>query len=634
MSLSKQLIILVSVLFLMIFSVNFALSVKNTKTYLEVEANIHAQDTATSLGLSLSPYMVEEHDPIIETMIKAIFDRGYYREIKLVNLDNEVLVALSDQLHVKHVPEWFVNLLPLQVATAESEISSGWQIKGTISVTVNPGYAYSKLYEQVKSAFYYSSAVFVFALLLLLIVVRVMFRSLKNLEQLSLAISEGHFKIIDEIPWTTEVKNLTTSMNSMATKIASIIDSLQLKLDLTGKKLLLDDLTGLNKKIVFETDMKHLFMEDSDAFIYLVKIDSMISIVNERDNEWIERFLIDFAFMLKQFIRQFPDGTANAYRFYGAEFAMLIKNIDLQQLQQTTKALTEQLNRLGQQYQKPDLAHIGIVPFNAVDTIELMLEAAHEAYEQAQRIGINSYAIRTNDQPAKDMAEWKKRVFDCIDNQHYHVDFVGKITSFQTGLLLMEEAFTQAFDENNNNLAMATFFSIAEKFDKIVELEKQVVGKTIENMQQNNFKYMVAVNLSVRTLKNTAFRDWLKAQLKGNVDVAGCLVFSLTAYAVAKEPAAYQEFIEFVHKQGARVLIKRFEMQSMSIGLCKKLRPDFIRLARDKGENIAEDGKKQVFVHTLLEIGKLLDIEIFAENVIAERDYNTLKEIGIAGASR
>lgn len=37
MSLSKQLLILISALFLMIFSVNFALSVNNIKDYLEAK---------------------------------------------------------------------------------------------------------------------------------------------------------------------------------------------------------------------------------------------------------------------------------------------------------------------------------------------------------------------------------------------------------------------------------------------------------------------------------------------------------------------------------------------------------------------------------------------------------------------
>jgi hypothetical protein len=93
MSLLKQLFILIAIIFLVIFTVNFITSVNNTRSYLEIEAEIHAQDTATSLGLSLSPHMTQGgNDPLLLTMVNTIFDRGYYKQIKLVNAVGKELV--------------------------------------------------------------------------------------------------------------------------------------------------------------------------------------------------------------------------------------------------------------------------------------------------------------------------------------------------------------------------------------------------------------------------------------------------------------------------------------------------------------------------------------------------------------
>ena len=86
MSLSKQLLILISLLFLIVFSASFVISMGSIRDYLEVESEIHMQDTATSLGLSLSPHMEDENDPILQTMMNAIFDMGYYREICLKDI--------------------------------------------------------------------------------------------------------------------------------------------------------------------------------------------------------------------------------------------------------------------------------------------------------------------------------------------------------------------------------------------------------------------------------------------------------------------------------------------------------------------------------------------------------------------
>ncbi len=634
MSLSKQLVVLLSVLFLLIFSINFALSVKNTKTYLEGEASIHAQDTATSLGLSLSPYMENERDPVIASMIQAIFDRGYYREISLVNVDKVPLLTLKDDHAIRGVPDWFIEFLPMRLAKAESEISTGWQITGTVSVTVNPGYAYRKLYQQVKTAFYYSASIFVVSLALLLLSVRVVLRSLKRIEQMAMTLADGRFSTIDHIPWTSEARNLTLAMNSMSTKLAAYVDKLQHKLSSMGDKLLRDDLTGLHQKAVFETDMKKLFMEDSEAFIYIVRLDSLSSLVKEQGDETIERFLKDCASMLEHFCTQYPEDAASCYRFYGAEFVLLIKGIDIEQARRGAERLSESFAGLGQRYRKKDIVHIGVTPFCSVTTTEMLLEAAHEAYEQARMIGTNSSFVRADHQPARNMAEWKTLVFECVDKKRYQLEYIGYRTAQNKNVLLMEEVLTQAFDTDGEALTMATFIAITEEFDKIVELETDVTRSILERIRQPDCRHALAVNLSTRTVKSAEFRRWLGEQLKNRPAEAERLVFSLTAYAVAKEADVYRNFIEFAHELGAKAMIKRFAPQTMPVSLCTAVKPDYIRLSRELGHHIAQNEEKQEFVKTLAEVGEVLDIILLAESIDSDADYEILQGLGIAGASR
>ncbi|MDT4290955.1 LapD/MoxY N-terminal periplasmic domain-containing protein [Methylomonas sp. MO1] len=634
MSLSKQLLILISALFLMIFSVNFALSVNNIKDYLEGESKNHAQDTATSLGLSLSPYMVDNHDPVIKTMMSAIFDMGYYKEIRLVDADNKELVALSSDKRIEGVPDWFTELLPMTSATAESEISSGWNMSGVIYVTVNSGYAYLKLYEQAKSGFYYSLAAFLLSIALLALLLRVTLASLRKIDLLAQQISDGHFESIEELPWTREVRNVAASMNTMSHKIKTTIAALHGKLDQMGASLLRDDLTGLYKKAVFETDMKNLALEDADAYVVLIKIDSLVDLVKERDSDVIDQFLQAFAAILEKIADLAGAQAGKAYRFYGAEFALVLKIGNSEQLEGLVKTLSNEVTELGERYQKTDLAHIGVVAFNPLLTTEILLEAAHEAYEQAHLIGANSYFIRTGDNFARDIATWKDLVFDCIDHNGYSVWYIGQIAAFSSGELLMEEAFIQVHDKQGGLVAIGPFISIAEKFAKIVDLDKGVIRIALEHIRHNHIEHAIAVNVSTRTIKNSDFRLWLEKLIKQNPAEAKKLVFSLSAYAVVKDIDAYQAFIETVHQWGARVMIKRFETQSMSAELVKRLKPDYIRLARDIGNGIDSSSQKHAFVQTMQEISTLLDISILAENVQSDKDYRRLKAIGIVGASR
>ena len=83
MSLSKQLYLIISFIFFMIFTGNFIISVKNTKKYLETESISKAQDAATTLGFNLKTLINDKNNPEIESTINAVSNSGFYKEIRL-----------------------------------------------------------------------------------------------------------------------------------------------------------------------------------------------------------------------------------------------------------------------------------------------------------------------------------------------------------------------------------------------------------------------------------------------------------------------------------------------------------------------------------------------------------------------
>jgi len=633
MSLSKQLLILISTLFLAIFSVNYVISIKNIRSYLQIESQVHAQDTATSLGLSLSPYILKESDPILHTMISAIFDMGYYKEIKLDNASDKTLVKLTNDKVFEEVPGWFINLLPIVPATAESEISSGWTFGGTVFVTVNPGYAYLKLYEQAKSAFYYSFIAFLLSLGLLILLLRLTLKPLKNINALALTIADGHFDNIAHLPWTTEVKNVAHSMNVMSRKLSGVMTTLNDKLSTLGQKLQFDGLTGLYNKSTFDSDLKQLYLEHTDGYLFLIKTDCLASLVKERGSEAIDAFLQNCAAQLKQTAQNFSCDTT-AYHFYGAEFAVLARNIQPPQARKLAKSLSMTLTELGHAHHRDDIGHIGVVAFDPLSASETMLPAVHEAYEQAVIIGPNSYFIRTGVDRAKDIDEWKSLVFDVVARNSYTIQTLGPITHVADNRVLMEEAFIQAFDREGTALPVGLFVSIAEKYEKIIALDQGMIEKVIAHLKGASSLLNIAVNLSTRTIKNSDFRVWFANQLKRNPSIASQLIISISAYAVAKDFNAYHEFIKFLRVFGVRVVLKRFDSQSLPLSKLKILKPDFVRLSRELSNDLQGDAEKVSFLQTVKEIGDLLEISILAENTHSDSDFAIVKEIGLTGASR
>lgn len=635
MSLSKQLLALLSVIFLVIFSVNFVISINNIRDYLEIESEIHAQDTATSLGLALSPHLENEDNPLIETVMNAVFDRGYYQEIKLLNGDQKERLTLTNKQIFDTVPAWFIRVLPLESATAKTEISSGWTIAGELHVTVNPGFGYLKLYKQARKSFFYSLLAFAVAFALLTLTLRFTLLPLKKIEALAKTIGEGNFTTIKKLPWTTEVKNVAVAMNSMSQKTARIFSALNQKLENADKNLHFDDLTGLGNHSRYTTEIKRLLSENIEGYVLLIKIDDLNDLANQLGNEKTDQFLKDFAELLKESCTKI--NQINSYRLYGAKFALIYQTTSLEKIAPFADKLKQNLVDLGNQYQKQEVAHIGITAFNQLSTRKNILASTHEALEQAKQIGSNSYFIEQATDHAKDLMTWKSLVEQIVDNKRYKVKYINQaegIISNGKDSLVMEEAFTYFKDEEQQELATSTFISMAEKYDKAVVLDQGVIARVIKSINTNHIKHPITINLSITSVRSGHFRSWLINALKNHQQIADQLVFSLSAYTIMKQLPVITEFIDFIHSAGAKVILKRYEPQLLQLDELKQLKFDYLRLARELTTDIRDNPEKISLLTTIKEFADLLDIKILAESISSDQDFESLKTIGIFGASR
>ena len=107
MTLHRQLLLFTLVLCFFLFVGVWIYKLQTTRIFLQNQLEVHAQDTATSLALSLSPLIGEDDLAAVETMMNAIFDRGYYREIVFSDIEGTVVLKRVLPITVDGVPDWF-----------------------------------------------------------------------------------------------------------------------------------------------------------------------------------------------------------------------------------------------------------------------------------------------------------------------------------------------------------------------------------------------------------------------------------------------------------------------------------------------------------------------------------------------
>jgi EAL domain-containing protein (putative c-di-GMP-specific phosphodiesterase class I)/GGDEF domain-containing protein len=635
MSLSKQLLLLLSLIFFIIFSASLILSINNIKSYLEVESQFHVKDTATSLGLSLSPHMKDEQDPILETMMTAIFNTGYYREMLLVNIENQELVKLTNSKTVPGVPQWFINWVPMPLATAVSEISSGWHMTGKLYVTTNPSYGYLKLYQQAKSTLLVSGLIFLAAIILLVTVLRFTLRPLKDIAEQAEQISAGHFTSITQLPWTYEVRNVALSMNSMSNKIGQMISRLNRRLEIVSESLKQDPLTKLLNQSTFEVSLKQaLSGYKGEGFAALIKFDDLGFISKDKGNEAVNNLLREFAAIL----RSTEKFSATAYRLHGSEFALLFPGFSHKEMLRLIKQLKYDIAILGKSYQQQDLIHTGVIRYERSSDFSKLYPGMVEAYEHAKNIGNNAYYIKEDLASPMSDIEWKTLITSAIDNNlpTPEITFTAEAYDYKQvpAKKVMEEAFTVVRDNNGDVLSIGTFFSMAQEFQLVEALDQSIVNKVISLMEKTNKTNPVTINLTMDSISSHAFNLWLKERLaKTKMDLK-LLSFSVTAYSATKDIGAFASFARFINLMGATVLLKRYSPDIIDIEQLKSLNINYLRLARDLTTNIADDPNKTQFLDLISEVATLLDIKVLAEDVKSEADMDIVKAKSIHGISR
>lgn len=641
MSLSKQLLLLISLLFFLIMTVNFITSVNNIRDYLEVEAEIHAQDTATSLGLSLQPYIGDPTDAMLEAMLVAIYDSGYYQEVRLEDLKGNELVGRKRPAEIEGVPAWFVSLIPMRTAMAEKEISSGWIISGKLFVTISPGIAYLKLWNQSREALLYSALVFTLSIIALLLVLRLVLKPLARIEQLALSIADGRFETIAPLPWTAEIRTVAQSMNMMSRKTEAVINSLNKKLEEASNKLKLDDLTGLETQSGFEVEMKRVFMDRQKAHLIVTRIEALGSFARDHGHVQADKLVKDFAQVLRQVSLELEGAErqgihAQPFRLIGAKFVLVLRG-DKGAAEGYCGRLIELLAEMANKHGISDVAHMGIAPVDLFGTIQASLDLANEAYEKARIIGPNSQAYLELDENARDMEQWRSLLTNVIEQVRFDVDLTLPAKGLQPeskDQLVLAEATSKACDANGAAIPIGTFVSLAESFGLVVAFDKAVVGKVLQRIRQDQIGYDLAINLSLTSMIDRGFQDWLLEVIRKNADIRQHLVFSMTAYGASKDLPAFKSFIEYVHGAGCKVLLKRFEPSLIPMQDLKHFKLDYIRLAKSYTQGIALDEQKRRLVESMAELGGLIDVRILAEGVEDDDDYQAVTQAGLFAASR
>ncbi|MEN8108531.1 MAG: EAL domain-containing protein [Pseudomonadota bacterium] len=640
MTLYRQLILIVSILFITGFIGTISISTANLRHFIDEQLTSHAQDTATSLGLSLSAAMQSNDLPVMDAMIDAIFDRGYYRYIAVIDVDGTTLAERSNPVRLGNVPAWFVNNITLETPTAEALVMSSWKQAGTVQVSSHPGYAYRELWQNTMDTFWMFFLTALTVMLLGLLVIRVLLRPLQGMESQAEAICNRNYTIQEKLPRTRELRRVVEAMNRLSHKVNESFSEHSALTERLRTEAYLDPLTGAGNRRWFNRQFQNLAgtkETSAPGALLLVEL-HQLDAVNDTSGYPAGDHLLQRA------ARLLDEGTGNIgncylFRISGAGFAVLAVNMTATEADTLAGKLCNELLQLHVEgiVTHLDIAHIGIALWKPGSTTDKVLAEADIAMRSAQASGENTWKryepMADNQAPIRGKTEWRNFLKDAITNENITllsqpVYRVG--TDRHT--LLHTEILSRITDTNGEPVPAGIFMPMAERLNLASELDKVTIGKLLDHVGSDaDMSQTYAVNIASSSLHDPAFIDWLFEKLSAKPDCRSRLIFELPEHSVLRDTDVAISIIQRLTKLGCGCGIDHFGRCFHSLGYLRNIGVQYLKIDGPYIHGIDQDSDNRFFVQALSDTAHSIDIQIIAEAVETEAEAETIGRLNVDG---
>jgi diguanylate cyclase (GGDEF)-like protein len=638
MTLYRQLAMSIIILFAVCFLGTTIMSTSNLRSFLESQLETHAQDTATSLGLSLSPHMRQLDLPVISLMIDAIFDRGYFQSIQLVDIDGNPIVERTRENSKEPVPDWFIRLVSFRTPHVEAIVMSGWKQAGSIHVMSHTGFAYRELWSNTRDTFILFLAVAIIVLVAALLTLRFLLRPLREVEKQAEAICERSWILQSKLPKTRELRSVVAAMNKLTSRVREIFSEQADVTEELRRQLYLDPLTGLPNRKSFDRQC-HILNEPGEdelqGALFLVKMDILREVNDAAGHLEGDKLLQKTALLIKkQYIDNSPGFTA---RLSGSEFALFLNGANSQNAEDLALDLCKEFKYLQEEFSpgSGNFAHIGFTMWkHGHEPAELLAEADHALRTASSGKAIDWYRYQSDTHGqvnAYGKEYMRSRVQEAVDSGDIRLFSQAVHSNGSHTNPLHYEITVRLPDGHGKYTATGIYHAFIDSMECAGRLDRLIIEKLLTHIQQDHSRAPYAINLSTASVADPGFSDWLIATLGASGVDASRVQLEMMENTVANHIEQARDLVNRLVSAGYRLGIDHFGKDFHPFGYLSTLKVSYIKLDGYYTRNIGENMDNQFFIKALKDTVHTLGIIVLAQSVETSNEFETLQTIKLDG---
>ena len=635
MTLYRQLVIFTVSLFLVLFIGTWLTKFESTRTFLVNQLESHAQDTASSLALAASQYA--DDTVRIETMINALFDRGYYETIQFIDPEGKTLFERKLKVVIEGVPKWFIKMVPLESPEANSYITYGWVQAGTIHVKSHPGYAYNTLWNDTIR----TTLLFTVCGIVILIIggfgLRLLLRPLVRVEQQADALCRKEYQFQEILPRTRELRRVVQAMNRMTEKVKEMFEEQVAQAEGLRERAYSDPLTELGNRRYFESQVTaRLDRRDSatKGIVFLVKVHELEQLNKEKGFQAGDELLKRVAMQLKESMKTFT--SCVLARLTGGDFGIFLPDAPPWDAEDIAADLANGLSRIASEQLTltDNIGHVGASAYDCSTTIGRLLSEADLALRTAIDSGPNAYSVRTitedSAQVPMGQQHWREILENAIEDRRIRLDAQSVVKITDTDHILHLEIFSRIIQVDGQLLSAGIFLPFAERLKLVSALDRCVIESVMQLDRNHLGADKVAVNVSPSSLHDESFVSLIDEFLQHPPAQAPGIIFEFPEFGAIQNLERIKSFGTMVRKHGQSIALDHYGQSSSNLGYLKSLQPEYVKIDRAyTGELKDEESDSRFYIASICSVAHSIDVVVIAEGVETESQWQILRELNI-----
>jgi EAL domain-containing protein (putative c-di-GMP-specific phosphodiesterase class I)/GGDEF domain-containing protein len=627
MSLMRQVWCLLLAAIVVAFAGSVAVGVDAGRRVLQTQLGLKNSDNAATLALALSQQKGEQGR--MEVLVTGLFDTGFYRSIRFLGGDGNVVFERRAQAAAVHAPGWFASLATIAAPPGVAQVSDGWRAIGSIEVVSQDAYAYDELWRaSQRSALLLGALALVVAAIATVVLLR--WRPmLALLVAQAQAIERGDYRPIAE-PGPPELRRLARAMNAMAARVKRVFEAHAAQIDVLRRQASEDGLTGLSNRAHFMARLDAaLHAEDGTPACGLVlwRVPRLGDANASLGRGATDRLLQSIAQALKTHAAHVPGAFVG--RINASDFAVMLPTSGqaLTHAQSANALLRETLPRFAS-----SVAIVaGAIEVSRGTTLAAALSTADLALARAESRG--AFAVETGGSADSMLgslgeAAWGERIRDALAQGRAGlggdpvVDPRGRLVHWECPLRMQLEP-------GGPRLPAAHWLPLALRSRLTPDTDARALALALADIERDGQPR--CVNLAPASLADSGFAARLRGLLLASPRAATKVWLEVAESAAAEHFDLVLELGRQLRPTGARFGLEHAGERLQAIERLYEAELDFVKLDATAHSGIADDPARVRFVSGLVAMLRPLALQIYAEGVAHEPDARALWDCGVDG---